>query len=91
MIEKTRGMGEEVARHGEWIEGHEKRCEERYSAIQSDIGEIRDDLKTATRMLFGLLIAVIGWCAVQLWNGRGAPPAMPIAVAESHGPQRLAS
>jgi hypothetical protein len=79
-------MGETVAEHGAWIKGHEKRCEERYSVIQNNIGEIRSDLKTARNLLVSLLIGVVGWLLVQIYNGQKvADSASASAVAANRG------
>lgn len=55
-------MGERVGSLETWVEGHEKLCAERY-------GDLKSDVAWLIRGVFGLLIAVIAWLAIQLWNG----------------------
>src|SRR5262249_32007313 len=85
-------MGEKVAEHGEWISNHEKRCEERYAGIQRSIQSIEGVLRALVKGAFGLLLAILGWLLVQLYNGNQArlaaldPPATPVTVVQSQTP-----
>jgi hypothetical protein len=76
MNEKT--IGERVSSVEAWISGHEALCAERYGGLKSD-------LRWLIRGVFGMLIAIVAWLAVQLWNGRSpAPqPAPPVSLAHS--------
>lgn len=44
------------------MKDHDKLCAERY-------GELKGDVRWVIRGIFGLLIGVVAWLAVQLWNG----------------------
>ena len=49
----------------EWVKGHEALCAERY-------GDLKDVVTWLVRGVFGLLIAIVAWLAIQLWNGAQA-------------------
>jgi hypothetical protein len=60
-----------------WIRQHDERCAERY-------GELKDTVAWLVRGVFGMLVGIVAWLAVQLWNGaqarlyaleRATPPA----------------
>jgi hypothetical protein len=61
------------------IEDHERLCAERYANINAHLGELKDGAKTQSRLVIGVLLALLGWMAVQLWDGQAqrfqAPPA----------------
>jgi predicted negative regulator of RcsB-dependent stress response len=64
------------------IEAHEDLCAERYSNIHDKLGELRDDAKNTGRLVVGVLLALLGWMAVQLWNGQAVnPPSKAQALA----------
>lgn len=71
-----------IARLDQWTKDHEKNCEARLAEIRDSIGGVRDDMKWLQRMMFGLLIGVIGWLAVQLWNSRDFVRPQAVAVAQ---------
>lgn len=86
-------MAERLARAEEWIEGHEKRCEERQVAMGREIRDLKTatgreigDLKTATTGLakgaWGVVLALLAWAAMQLYSDlkRSAAPAQSTAV-----------
>jgi hypothetical protein len=79
MNDKT--MGERMSSIEAWITGHEALCAERYGGLKSD-------LRWLIRGVFGMLIGIVAWLAVQLWNGRGpAPQPPPVTVLQSQTPQ----
>lgn len=70
MTEKS--LGERMSSVEAWITGHEALCAERYGGLKSD-------LRWLIRGVFGMLIGIVAWLAVQLWNGRAAQSAGPPA------------
>jgi hypothetical protein len=79
MTNKT--MGERMSGVEAWITGHEALCAERYGGLKSD-------LRWLIRGMFGMLIGIMAWLAVQLWNGRvpALQPAPPAAVPQNQAP-----
>jgi hypothetical protein len=71
-------MGERVSRVEAWISGHEALCAERYGGLKSD-------LRWLIRGVFGMLIGIVAWLAVQLWNGRMAAPPQVAPAAMPQG------
>jgi len=47
---------------------HEAECALRYRELTGAIGELKEAQKQVFRLGVGLLISVVGWLAVQLWN-----------------------
>lgn len=72
-------MPERMSAVEEWISGHEALCAERY-------GGLKGDLRWLIRGVFGMLIGIVAWLAVQLWNGRADAPAPPVTVVQSQAP-----
>lgn len=58
------------------IDSHERECALRYKALEEGLG----DLKQGAKAIIGLLIVVLGWFAVEAWNGQKE------AVAAVHRP-----
>lgn len=58
-------MGERVTALEQWTRGHEALCAERY-------GDLKENMRWLVRGVFGLLIGVVAWLGVQLWNGAQA-------------------
>lgn len=50
------------------IEGHEELCAERYSNIRSELTELKTSSKNQQRIQWSVLIALLGFMALQLWN-----------------------
>lgn len=50
------------------MESHEDLCAERYARINETLG----DLKSGAKWIIGLLLALLGWFAVQVWDGQKA-------------------
>jgi hypothetical protein len=48
-----------------WIRLHDERCAERY-------GELKETVNWLVRGVFAMLVAIIAWLAIQLWNGAQA-------------------
>ena len=62
------------------IEAHEDLCSERYRAINETLGDLKAGQQNHSKAAWGLVLALLGWMAVQLWNG--VPhAALPTAVA----------
>lgn len=74
-------MPERMSAVEAWISGHEALCAERYGGLKSD-------LRWLIRGVFGLLIGIVAWLAVQLWNGRllAEHAAPPVTVVQSQAP-----
>lgn len=64
------------------IEAHEDLCAERYQNINNTLGELKAGQQDHRRAAWGIVLALLGWMAVQLWNGH-APAAhtTPVVVA----------
>jgi predicted negative regulator of RcsB-dependent stress response len=56
------------------IESHEELCVERYDRINEKLGELTDGAKTQNRLMVSVLLALLGWMALQLWNGQVVHP-----------------
>lgn len=62
------------------IEAHEDLCAERYSRINTTLGELKDGQKAHSKAAWGIVLALLGWMAVQLWNGQQPAAPAPVAV-----------
>ena len=63
------------------IESHEDLCAERYRTIHETLGDMKADAKTQNKLIIGVLLALVGWMGVQLWNGQphqGQSPAAAV-------------
>lgn len=70
------------------IEAHEDICALRYKAINDTLGELKATAKSHVRAAWGIVIALLGWMAIQLYNDHTRPEAPSAApVAASQGPQ----
>lgn len=49
------------------IESHEDLCAERYSSIHETLGEMKSDAKMLRNLGASVLLALVGWMAVQLF------------------------
>jgi uncharacterized protein YbcC (UPF0753/DUF2309 family) len=58
------------------IESHEDLCAERYKSIHETLSELKSDSRTQSRLVVGVLLALLGWMGVQLWNGQVVHPAL---------------
>jgi len=70
------------------MNAHEDLCAERYDRIN----ETLHDLKSGAKWIIGLLIALMGWLAIQVWDGQKAAiaaaairPAVAPVVASPRG------
>jgi hypothetical protein len=50
------------------IEAHEELCALRYKGILDDIGELKDIVKGAGKMLAGLALALLAWGGSQIYS-----------------------
>ena len=76
--EVSEPMGERVSSLEEWVKGHEALCAQRY-------GDLKDIVIWLVRGVFGLLIAIVAWLVVQLWNGNQARIAVLEQAAQTRG------
>ena len=52
-----------------WQEGHEDVCAVRYAGIEAGLTALKSTMNKAIWLVVTVLIAVLGWMAVQLYNG----------------------
>ena len=52
------------------IEGHERLCEERHKTIDGKLDALSATAANNSKILMGVLLALIGWMGVTLWEGR---------------------
>jgi hypothetical protein len=55
------------------IESHEDLCAERYANINTTLGELKEGQRSHAKAAWGVVLALVAWMAVQLWNGQGRP------------------
>lgn len=74
------------------IEAHEELCAERYENIHAALGDLKTDGKEQRKVQWGVLVALLGFMALQLWNNNNArlsalekPPA--VVVQNQQGPR----
>lgn len=58
-----------VAGAYEKIESHEEICAVRYEAIGKTLQEVKDGLKGHNRAAWAIAMSILGFLAVQAWNG----------------------
>jgi uncharacterized protein YbcC (UPF0753/DUF2309 family) len=77
MTDRSSGAGAMARANSahEKIESHEELCAERYSTIHSTLADLKADSRTQSRLVVGVLLALLGWMGVQLWNGQVVHPA----------------
>ena len=63
-----------MARVEEWSEGHEQRCEDRYKGIHDTVSDLKGTIKDWQKALWGIVIAILGWTATQVYENLKAPP-----------------
>lgn len=68
------------------IDAHEKFCLAMTQAMKDDLRQVRDTLSAASKVGIGVLVAMLGWFAIQLYDR--VAPATPAQVihAEQHQP-----
>lgn len=74
-------MGERLARAEEWITGHEKRCEDRQAAIEGAISDLKGATAGLTKGAWGIVLALLGFMAVQLYTDMRRPAPAAVAIA----------
>lgn len=62
------------------IEGHEALCAERYLRINSALDKLEGSARQHERAAWGIVLALVAWMAVQLWNDH-AHPIQPTAAS----------
>jgi hypothetical protein len=62
--------GKTVAGAYQKIESHEELCAERYETIHEKLGDLKTNAGAQNKMLLGVLLALLGWMALQLWDGQ---------------------
>lgn len=79
-------LGERIAAVEKWQEGHDKLCALRYGEIGTAIGGLKTGINKAVWLGATVLIGLVGWMGVQLWQGqqaeihrlRDAPPIVQV-------------
>lgn len=66
------------------LKAHEDLCAERYDRINETLGDLKAGQKQHGRAAWGIVLALLSWMALQVWNGQVAHP----APAESHATAR---
>lgn len=54
------------------LESHEAVCAERYARIFETLADLKTLAKWAAGGVFGLLVALLGWMAVQMYSANNA-------------------
>lgn len=81
-------MAERLARAEEWIDGHERRCEERQVAMGREIRDLKDSTQGLTKGAWGVVLALLAWMAVQLYSDLKHPPQTQSTAVTVTSPQR---
>lgn len=63
------------------IDGHEDLCAERYKNINDSLADLKAAIKGHQKIAWGIVIALLGWMAAQLWSGQVVHPANPPAAS----------
>lgn len=65
------------------MEAHEDLCALRYNAINETLKDLKSAARQHERAAWGIVLALVAWMSVQLWNDhlRPAPAAAPAAAA----------
>lgn len=67
----------------EKIESHEELCAFRYRSIEEKLGDFKGTLNKIVWGVISILLSVVGWMGVQLWDGVKAPRE-PVYVEAPH-------
>lgn len=54
------------------IDSHERECTLRYEALNASIRDLKDGMKWVIRLAIGIMLSLIGWLSVQLWDASNA-------------------
>jgi hypothetical protein len=68
------------------LDGHERLCAERYKNLDEKMDAVTGAIKSHQKIAWGIVVALVGWMAVQLWNGQVTHPANPPAAVIGTGP-----
>lgn len=63
------------------IEAHEDLCAERYANIHSTLADLKAGQGNHSKAAWGIVLALLGWMAVQLWQGVPHAVAAPVVAA----------
>lgn len=63
------------------MDKHEEICALRYEQIHTSLTDMKADAKTQNRLVIGVLLALLGWMGVQLWDGQKHVEATATVVA----------
>lgn len=74
-------MAERMASAEEWMRGHEDRCEDRQLSMGREIRDLKDNAKQQRNAAWTLVVAILGFLAVQAYNDLKPAPAQPGAIA----------
>ena len=61
-------LTERMAAVEKWIEGHERRFDEKWGEAIGAINELKDVVKGWRQAAWGLALALLAWAMVQLWT-----------------------
>lgn len=61
-------------------DAHERECALRYGELNTSIADLKDGMKWVIRLAVGIMLSLIAWLAIQLWNTKAPPPAAPVYV-----------
>jgi hypothetical protein len=68
-------MAVKIAKLEEWVEGHEKRCEDRLTTINDAIADVKTTMQRGGRAVWAVAIALLAWGAAQIYDGLKPHPA----------------
>lgn len=73
-----------AARVWDKLKSHEELCADRWQGIRDDVKDLRNAMSTASKIGLTVLIAMLGWMAVQVYDRISHPIYMspPVAYAE---------
>lgn len=59
---------------------HERECALRYGELNTSIADLKDGMKWVIRLAVGIMLSLIAWLAIQLWNTKAPPIPAPAYV-----------
>lgn len=79
--ERDDTMAERMARVEVWQSSHERRCEDRYSGIQTSMNEVKEVIGGWKKAMWAGAVALIVWGAAQIYSDLKNPGHVPVAAA----------
>ncbi len=65
------------------IEAHEEQCAIRYDGIKDTLCELKADIRLMLKGIAAVLVAVLGWLAIQVYNGAKSPAVAQVLPVEA--------